>query len=109
MGKSFYRELMETFTYPVIRVIEGSPRYRGRTAGTKRQASEALRDVGIPGLKYFDKLSRAEQAGTKNFVVWDQELLDAAPVLRLKATGGVVSKGGSVMVRNPYDYPPRAI
>lgn len=109
LGKSFYRELMETFTNPVIRVIEGSPRYRGRTAGTKRQASEALRDVGIPGLKYFDKLSRAEQEGTKNFVVWDQELLDAAPVLRLKATGGVVSKGGSVMVRNPYDYPPRAI
>jgi len=38
-----------------------------------------------------------------------KELLDAAPVLRLKATGGVVSKGGSVTVRNPYDYQPRAI
>jgi hypothetical protein len=109
LGKSFYRELTNTFTNPVIRVIEGSPRYRGRTAGTKRQASEALRDVGIPGLKYFDQLSRPDQAGTKNFVVWDQELLDAAPVLRLKATGGVVSKGGSTTVRNPYGYAPKAI
>ena len=108
-GKSFYRELTNTFTNPVIRFIEGSPRYRGRTTGKKQQASEALLDAGIPGLKYFDQLSRREQAGTKNFVVWDQELLDAAPVLRLKATGGVVSKGGSTTVRNPYGYSPKAI
>ena len=108
-GKSFYRELTNTFTNPVIRFIEGSPRYRGRTAGKKRQASEALRDVGIPGLKYFDQLSRPAKEGTKNFVVWDQELLDAAPVLRVKATGGVVSKGGSTTVRNPYGYSPKAI
>jgi hypothetical protein len=44
-------------------------------------ASEALRKAGIPGLKYFDQFSRPGQKGSRNYVVWDQEVLDRTKVL----------------------------
>jgi hypothetical protein len=39
-------------------------------------ASEVLRRAGIPGLSYLDAGSRGAGDGTRNFVVWDQDLLD---------------------------------
>ncbi len=36
-------------------------------------ASEHLRDLGIPGIKYFDGNSRAAGEGTRNYVVFDED------------------------------------
>lgn len=52
----------------------------GDTAGAKA-ASEALRARGIPGLKYFDGMSRGKGEGTRNYVTWDQDVLDRTKML----------------------------
>lgn len=44
-------------------------------------ATEALRKAGIPGLKYFDQGSRAGSEGTRNYVTWDQDVLDRTKIL----------------------------
>ena len=46
--------------------------------GSDVAASEALRKAGIPGLKYFDAGSRPGLKGTRNYVTWDQDVLDRA-------------------------------
>jgi hypothetical protein len=43
--------------------------------------SEVLRKAGIPGLKYFDQGSRAGGEGTRNYVTWDQDVLDRSKML----------------------------
>jgi hypothetical protein len=63
----------------------------------QRKASEALRDAGIPGLRYLDRTSRDARARavtpnwrtydgerTRNFVTWDQGVLDRAKVLAVE-------------------------
>jgi hypothetical protein len=44
--------------------------------GGAEAASKALEARGIPGLRYFDQASREAGKGTRNFVIWDQSLLD---------------------------------
>ena len=44
-------------------------------------ATEALRKAGIPGLKYFDQGSRGTRQGTRNYVTWDQDVLDRTKIL----------------------------
>ena len=58
----------------VMRVLE-------QAYGSKKAASEALRKAGIPGLKYFDQGSRGGKAGTRNYVTWDQDVLDRIKIL----------------------------
>lgn len=41
-----------------------------------RAASEALRSVGIKGARYFDQMSRGNGDGTRNYVVYDDSILD---------------------------------
>lgn len=47
-----------------------------RKFGRDKAASEALRDAGIPGLRYLDQGSRTAKDGIHNTVIWDQKLLD---------------------------------
>jgi len=49
--------------------------------GGDQAASEALRKAGIPGLKYFDQGSRAGGEGTRNYVTWDQDVLNRSKML----------------------------
>ena len=51
------------------------------TLGGDQAASEALRKAGIPGLKYFDQGSRAGGEGTRNYVTWDQDVLNRSKML----------------------------
>jgi hypothetical protein len=39
-------------------------------------AAAALREVGIPGIKYLDQASRAAGEGTRNYVIFDDALID---------------------------------
>jgi hypothetical protein len=41
---------------------------------SQKAASERLRSLGIPGIKYFDGGSRAAGEGTRNFVIFDPDI-----------------------------------
>ena len=47
-----------------------------RSAPRPENASEALRGLGIPGIKYLDQGSRAAGKGTSNYVVFDDSLIE---------------------------------
>lgn len=40
------------------------------------QKSEDLARAGIPGIKYYDGMSRGAEGGTRNFVVFDENLIE---------------------------------
>jgi ADP-Ribosyltransferase in polyvalent proteins len=42
---------------------------------TDEEASKMLAAAGIPGIRYFDGLSRDENRGTRNFVLFDESLV----------------------------------
>ena len=56
--------------------MTGSGLYSLLTAklGSKEAASNYLRKLGIPGLKYFDAGSRTAKEGTRNIVLFDDSL-----------------------------------
>lgn len=41
-----------------------------------RSVAERLQERGIPGIKFFDQLSRSRQQGTRNYVVFGDEYLE---------------------------------
>jgi hypothetical protein len=41
-----------------------------------REASQALRDAGVPGIKYLDQGSRSTGEGSRNYVVFNDKLID---------------------------------
>jgi len=49
--------------------------------GRDEGASEYLASLGIPGLRYLDGSSRSKGAGTYNYVIWDQKVLDRIALL----------------------------
>lgn len=50
--------------------------YRQAGHGSSPQASEALQQLGIPGLRYLDQGSRAAGEGSRNYVIWDAAIID---------------------------------
>jgi hypothetical protein len=58
-----------------------------------------LRAAGIPGIKYLDAGSRTAGDGSRNYVVFDDNLID---ILRKYGIGaGAVGAGGAMAVQNP--------
>ncbi len=55
-----------------------------------RQAAEALRAAGIPGIRYLDQVSRGAGEGTRNYVVFDESLID---ILRKYGIVGLLGGG----------------
>ncbi|MCP4262906.1 MAG: hypothetical protein GY774_36155, partial [Planctomycetes bacterium] len=45
---------------------------RGAAGSQQAAASQKLKELGIPGIKYFDGSSRSAGEGTRNFVVFDE-------------------------------------
>lgn len=70
--------------------------------GDPVKSAEMLKDSGIPGLRYLDGGSRGVGAGTHNYVVFDDKLID---ILRRYGLGGVMVGGaaaaGAGVVPNP--------
>ena len=61
------------------------------------QVSQALREAGIPGIRYKDQGSRGAEGGTSNYVVFDDNLIDIIKkygLAGLLAGGGALSQGG---------------
>ena len=77
--------------------------------GGQEAASEYLKSLGIPGLKYFDGSSRAAGEGTRNYVVFDPsitKILDrngtvaakAAKIAALRAEANANRFGGGKII-----------
>jgi len=49
--------------------------------GSQERASKYLASKGIPGLRYLDQGSRTAKEGTRNMVIWDEDLLKRIKVL----------------------------
>lgn len=53
----------------------GAQVYNTITASDRAAATQALREAGIPGIKYLDQGSRGAGDGTRNYVVFDDKLV----------------------------------
>jgi hypothetical protein len=67
------------------------------TYGGPEQATMALREAGIPGIRYLDQGSRGAGEGTHNYVVFDDKLIDIIKKYGLAGlvAGGAATIGGS--------------
>ena len=50
-------------------------------AESSAAAADALREAGIPGVKYLDRGSRGAGEGSRNYAIWDQDVLDRTKML----------------------------
>jgi hypothetical protein len=60
----------------------------GNTKKGHEQIASKLRDAGIPGIKYFDAASRDDAKGTRNYVVFNHDLIETK---RRYAEGGEIT------------------
>lgn len=58
--------------------LDGAEAYKAiaRREGDWAAASDALRRSGVPGVNYWDAFSRGPQTGTRNYVAFDDSLID---------------------------------
>ena len=57
--------------------MDGGSVYRdlSRMLGSDAEASKVLNQAGIPGIRYLDAGSRDTGKGTRNFVVFDEDIV----------------------------------
>jgi len=80
-GDKIYQSLVDksgALDWPVGSDRAAREAYRD---SAKQAASEALGKAGIPGLQYYDGMSRNAGEGTRNYVTWDQDVLDRMKLL----------------------------
>ena len=68
----------------------GSTIYR-QTPGAVESATAKLREAGIPGIRYLDGNSRGSGAGSSNYVVFDDSLIEI--LKKYGMAGGAVGGG----------------
>jgi hypothetical protein len=66
--------------------------------GGEQAAAAALREAGIPGIKYLDQGSRGAGAGTHNYVIFDDKYVD---IIRKYGLIPVAVAGGGYMALTP--------
>jgi hypothetical protein len=71
---------------------EGAHHQITRLLGDMPQASVALREAGIDGIQYLDAGSRAAGDGTRNYVMFDDKLID---ILRRYGIAGTLGGGAA--------------
>jgi hypothetical protein len=52
------------------------PYFKGSDIGLEPTDAAALREAGIPGIRYLDQGSRTAGDGSRNYVVFDQSLIE---------------------------------
>jgi hypothetical protein len=65
--------------------------YSQHRGGNRQVVAEELRDAGIPGIRYLDQGSRSAGEGSRNYVVFDDKLIE---ILRKYGLLGPVVGGG---------------
>jgi hypothetical protein len=79
-GEDFYSKLAN----------DAWDRTGGRSMQTDAAASQVLRDAGIPGIKYLDQGSRAAGEGSRNYVVFNDKLID---IVKKYGLAGLLGSG----------------
>lgn len=70
---------------------------RGHGVNDPAALSEALRDAGIPGIKYLDQGSRAQGQGTSNYVIFDPKTIE---ILRKYGIAGLMAGGAAAATQS---------
>ena len=70
--------------------------------GGQEQATTALRDAGIPGIRYLDQGSRSAGQGSHNYVVFDANTID---ILRKYGLAGLIAGGGAAAAGTQQQQP----
>ena len=71
------------------------------------KASEYLREAGIPGIRYLDQGSRAQGEGSRNYVVFDDAIVDILRKYGLLGTlGGGAAAAGMIGGSQPSEAAP---
>ncbi|MFM2004815.1 MAG: hypothetical protein RLZZ09_470 [Pseudomonadota bacterium] len=83
--------------YVLSRMGQQGPTTREQAA----VASNVLREAGIPGIKYLDAGSRGAGDGTRNYVVFDDSLID---IIRKYGLAGLLG-GGTAAMQAMQDQP----
>jgi len=64
-------------------------------------ASGGLRDRGIPGARYWDGFSRDAGRGSRNYVIWDPDVIDVR-----KKLAALLAVGGGATAADAFDQTP---
>jgi hypothetical protein len=70
------------------------------TAERREIATNALRDAGIPGIKYLDQGSRQAGEGSRNYVVFNPEIIDILKKYGITFAPGAVTMANALMNKN---------
>ena len=98
------------YVFVPISHMTGSQFYRNlssKAGGGNKLASEILAQAGIPGNKYFDRMSRNASAAerTRNHVIWDQSVLDRTAVLEKNGQKIAAAKqAANTLFQDPSAY-----
>jgi hypothetical protein len=71
--------------------VSGSDVYRDFVPGRAEQASALLNEAGIPGIKYLDQGSRSAGDGSRNYVVFNDKLIDIMRKYGIALPGGAAA------------------
>ena len=94
----------QNYTPTKLPIPAGSPPYsatgreiagKSNLFGSGAQAAEVLRGKGIPGIKYLDADSRSAGQGSRNYVVFDEKLINI--VKRYGVAGAAAMLGVAAM------------
>jgi hypothetical protein len=66
-------------------------------------AEQRLRDAGIPGIKYLDQGSRGKGDGSRNYVVFDDKMIN---IIKKYGLAGLVAGGGAHFALQPVSHNP---
>jgi hypothetical protein len=80
----------------IYKRAEDAAHARGATksyADEAAQSTQALREAGIPGIKYLDQGSRGKGDGTRNYVVFDDKLIDIMKKYGIAGIGALPAAG----------------
>ena len=75
-GKDAYEAMKDklgALDWPATADVDTRRRY-GKKAASK--VSDALREDGVLGIKYLDQMSRGAGKGSRNYVVFDDKIID---------------------------------
>ena len=76
IGESDLKDILGTQGYTGMHLVQGLNWHPSVEQGNVEHTTQILRDAGIPGIKYLDQGSRDKGDGTRNFVVFDDRLID---------------------------------
>lgn len=106
MPAGFERDFAETYSREMFRNRGQTPTgHYIEEAESPSELTANLRNLGIPGIRYFDQGSRSAGEGTRNYVVFDDNLVK---ILRKYGIAGLLALGGGASLAAMTGQPAQA-